>query len=200
MLKHYKYSNKNYKYEGNFINDLKDGYGIITYDKSNFVQKYEGFFVKDKPFQSYGIINFKSGDIYEGFFENSLKDNIGLYLFIDSKSNNFIEEYFGGFLEDNKDGIGRTVVEDSNGAKMLRGMYKKGDKEGQFEKVIYKRDVNSKNKKRRFAKIEETLLNNENDEEKKGEQLPRIQIKSFPVYEENEIIDINENYISDLNH
>ena len=200
VLKHFKYSNKNYKYEGNFINDLKDGYGTITYDKSNFVQKYEGFFVKDKPFQSYGIINFKSGDIYEGFFENSLKDNIGLYLFIDSKSNNFIEEYFGGFLEDNKDGIGRTVVEDSNGAKMLRGMYKKGDKEGQFVKVIYKRDVGSKNKKRRFAKIEETLLNNDNDEEKKGDQLPRIQIKSFPVYEENEIIDINENYVSDLNH
>ena len=199
ILKHYKYSNKNYKYEGNFINDVKDGFGVITYDKTNFVHRYEGFFVKDKPFQIYGIINFKSGDIYEGFFENNLKDNVGLYLFIDSKSKTFIEEYFGGFLEDYKDGIGRTVVKESGESKMLRGNYKKGDKEGQFEKVVYKID-DMKNKKRRYAATEDTFLTNYFEKERKGSKLPRIQIKSFPIYEENEIIDVNDNYLYDLDH
>ena len=197
ILRNSKYSNKNYKYEGNFINGVKDGYGIIIYEKSNFVNKYEGFFVNDKPFQIYGKINFKSGDIYEGFFENNLKDNVGLYLFIDSKSKKCIEEYFGGFLEDYKDGIGRTVVEESGGAKMLRGVYKKGDKEGQFEKIVFKND--NLNKKRRYGKTEETFLDNE-VKEKRGERLPKIQIKTFPIYEENEIIDVNDNYIYDLNH
>ena len=199
ILKHYKYSNKNYKYEGNFINDVKDGFGVITYDKTNFVHRYEGFFVKDKPFQIYGIINFKSGDIYEGFFENNLKDNVGLYLFIDSKSKTFIEEYFGGFLEDYKDGIGRTVVKESGESKMLRGNYKKGDKEGQFEKVVYKID-DMKNKKRRYAATEDTFLTNYFEKERKGSKLPRIQTKSFPIYEENEIIDVNDNYLYDLDH
>jgi len=199
VLKHYKYSNKSYKYEGNFINDVKDGYGVITYDKTNFVHKYEGFFVKDKPFQIYGIINFKSGDIYEGFFENNLKDNVGLYLFIDSKSKTFIEEYFGGFLEDYKDGIGRTVVKESGESKMLRGNYKKGDKEGQFVKVVYKNDE-MRNKKRRYAATEDTFLGNYFEKERKGNKLPRIQIKSFPIYEENEIIDVNDNYLYDLDH
>ena len=199
ILKHYKYLNKNYKYEGNFINDVKDGYGVITYDKSNFVQKYEGFFVKDKPFQIYGIINFKSGDIYEGFFENNLKDNVGLYLFIDSKSKKFIEEYFGGFLEDYKDGIGRTVVEESGESKMLRGTYKKGDKEGQFEKVVYKND-DMKNKKRRYGTTEDNFLEGGYNREKRGIILPRLQIKSYPIYEENEIIDVNDNYLYDLDH
>lgn len=199
-LKSFKYSHKNYKYEGNFVNDLKDGYGIILYEKSNFVNKYEGFFVKDKPFQIYGIINFKSGDIYEGFFENSLKDNVGLYLFIDSKKKKFNEEYFGGFLEDYKDGIGRTVVGDSTGAKMLRGSYKKGDKEGQFEKVVYKNDLIDNTKKRRNGVIEKNLFDKDIKEETRKEIYPKVQIKSYPIYEENEIIDINDNFIYDLNH
>ena len=199
FLKHFKYSNKNYKYEGNFINGVKDGYGKITYDKNNFIQKYEGFFVKDKPFQIYGIIYFKSGDIYEGFFENNLKDFVGLYLFKDSKSKKFIEEYFGGFLEDYKDGIGRTIVEDSDDVKMLRGNYKKGDKEGQFEKVISKND-DMKNKKRRFGTTEDTFLENGRITGKIREKMPRIQIKSFPIYEDNEIVDVNDSYIYELDH
>ena len=200
ILKSFKFSHKNYKYEGNFVNDLKDGYGIILYEKSNFVNKYEGFFVKDKPFQIYGIIHFKSGDIYEGFFENGLKDNVGLYLFIDSKTKKFNEEYFGGFLEDYKDGIGRTVVGDSTGAKMLRGPYKKGDKEGQFEKVIYNINLIDNTKKRRNGVIEKNLLDIDIKEETRKEIYPKVQIKSFPIYEENEIIDINDNFIYDLNH
>ena len=199
MLKHFKYNTKNYRYEGNFINGVKDGYGKIIYDKSNFVQKYEGFFVKDKPFQIYGIIDFKSGDVYEGFFENNLKDYVGLYLFRDSKSKKFIEEYLGGFLEDYKDGIGRTIVQDSEEVKMLRGNYKRGDKEGQFEKVISKiEDV--KNKKRRFGTIEEAFFESGRISGRIREKQPIIQIKSFPIYEENEIVDINDNYLYELDY
>ena len=196
ILKHFKISNKNYEYHGNFLNNKKDGYGKIFYDKNNFVNKYEGFFVEDKPFQYYGKINFKSGDIYEGFFENSLKDNVGLYLFFDEKTKKHNEEYFGGFLEDYKDGIGRTVVYNLD-VKMLRGKYKKGDKDGEFEKIIYKNEAFDRNKRRRNGKIKDNLYKLNVSDEKRDEKLPRIQIKSFPVYEENEIVDINDNFFYD---
>jgi hypothetical protein len=81
---------------------------------------------------------------------------------------------------------------------MLRGNYKKGDKEGQFVKVVYKNDE-MRNKKRRYAATEDTFLGNYFEKERKGNKLPRIQIKSFPVYEENEIIDVNDNYLYDCN-
>lgn len=183
---------KNYEYEGNFYNGLKEGYGIINYEKNNFVTKYEGFFVKDKAFQKYGIVYFKSGDIYEGFFENNLKNYTGLYSFYDSKNRKIIEHYFGGFLNDSKNGIGKTFVEEKEG-KIFIGSYKRGEKEGQFVKIIFKN--NEKIKKRRRGLNNNTLLiENVNNNNKRDELLPKLELKSYPVYEENEIIDINDNF------
>ena len=180
--------NKNYDYEGNFVNGLKDGFGIINYDKNNFVTRYEGFFEKDKPFQYYGIVNFKSGDIYEGFLKNNIKDYLGLYSFYKSKK--IIEIYFGGFLKDSKNGLGKTIVEEKE-EKMLIGTYNRGEKEGQFEKIHFKNDIIVKAKERKGCVISNDLIPLHIN---KKEKLPKLQIKSYPVYEENDIIDFNDNY------
>jgi hypothetical protein len=174
--------NKNYEYEGKFSNGLKDGYGKIEYDASNFVQKYEGFFKKDKPFQIYGIINFKSGDTYEGFFENNGKEDLGLYSFYNIQPKQIIEQYFGGFLGDCKNGIGKTLLEESE-VKMLLGPYKQGEKDGQFEKIIYINAVVEVKKRNHKFSLERRIYEHQ-----------KRQIKSYPVYQENQIIDINDNY------
>ena len=183
-------NNKNYEYEGNFINGLKDGYGIINYNEENFVKRYEGFFKKDKAFQIYGIVDFKSGDKYEGFFENGIKDFLGMYSFYDNTSKKFIEKYFGGYSFDSKNGIGRTIVEDGRENKMMIGTYKKGEKEGKFQVVIFRSEILEKWKQRRNCIIEENLLTTERYT--KREIPPRFQTIKFPIYEENEIVDIDD--------
>ena len=185
---------KNYEYEGKFVNGLKEGYGVIKYDKNNFVTRYSGFFEKDKPFQKYGIVSFKSGDIYEGFLENNIKDFLGLYSFYKSPKK-IIEIYFGGFLDDSKNGIGKTIVEEKE-EKMLIGPYKRGEKEGQFEKIIFKNIFIEKRKKRRKGITEINYLSDRGNNQR-DEKLPRIELKTYPVYEENEIIDFNDNYFFD---
>ena len=182
---------KNYEYEGNFINGAKDGFGIINYNENNFVKKYEGFFKKDKAFQIYGIVNFKSGDKYEGFFENGIKDYLGLYSFYDNTSKKYTEKYFGGYSDDSKNGIGRTVVEDEKEHKMLIGAYKKGEKEGNFQIVIFKSIIIEKFKQRRNCIFEENLLTTERYT-KREEIPPRIQTIKFPIYEQNEIVDLDD--------
>ena len=182
---------RNYEYKGNFHDGIKEGYGTITFEKNNFVTRYEGFFKKDRPFQIYGIVNFKSGDIYEGFFDNNIKNYIGLYSFYDNKSKKIIEQYFGGFLDDSKNGIGKTIVEEKEG-KMLIGTYKRGEKEGQFEKIIF-RNKYIENKKK-STKVLTYRISSYRNNSKSDEKFPREEIKSFPVYEENEIIDNNDNF------
>ena len=183
---------QNYEYEGNFVNGEKSGYGIINYNENNFVRRYEGFFEKNEPFQIYGIANFKSGDIYEGFFENKIKDFLGLYSFYDNNSQKVIEQYFGGYLEDFKNGIGKTIVEDKE-QKMMVGTYKRGEKEGQFERVLYKREIVQEVKKRRGGVKDSNNLPIEKDY-RTIEYMPKIQNKLYPVFEENEIVDMNDNF------
>lgn len=187
---------KNYEYEGNFVNGEKNGYGIINYNENNFVKRYEGFFQKNEPFQIYGIANFKSGDIYEGFFDNKIKDFLGLYSFYDNNSQKVIEQYFGGYSEDFKNGIGKTIVEDKE-QKMMVGTYKRGEKEGQFERILYKIEIVQEVKKRRGGVLkDDNYLPTERDY-RKIEILPRIQTKLYPVFEENEIVDMNDNFFFD---
>ena len=186
---------QNYEYEGNFLNGEKSGYGIINYNENNFVRRYEGFFQKNEPFQIYGIANFKSGDIYEGFFENKIKDFLGLYSFYDNNSQKVIEQYFGGYLEDFKNGIGKTIVEDKE-KKMMVGSYKRGEKEGQFERVLYKKEIVHEVKKRRGGVKDSNYLPTEKNY-RTIEYMPRIQNKLYPVFEENEIVDMNDNFFFD---
>ena len=69
-----------FEYEGGFVNGMMNGYGSISYSDNFFIKRYEGFFENNKKFYLYGIVEFRSGDIYEGFFdEKYMKDYIGLY-------------------------------------------------------------------------------------------------------------------------
>ena len=39
-----------YQYTGNFVDGLRDGFGVITYAEMCFIQKYEGFFNNLYPY------------------------------------------------------------------------------------------------------------------------------------------------------
>lgn len=122
-----------YNYDGNFKNGKKDGYGILIYSDNDFIKKYEGFFKDNKEFSIYGRLEFASGDIYEGFFnEKNQKAYLGLYQHYDNTvvSN---ENYFGSFMNDKKNGLGRFVSAQTK--KVLIGSYNQGEKHGNFELI-----------------------------------------------------------------
>ncbi len=99
-----------YNYTGEFKNGKKNGYGIIKYSSNFFIKSYEGFFLNDEQFNCYGIVNFKSGDKYEGFFdENMMKDNVGIYYYYDPILKKSVDNYFGMFSKDMKNGFGRFL-------------------------------------------------------------------------------------------
>lgn len=73
--------NYRYYYKGDFENGQMNGEGTIIFEGNFFVRKYEGLFEKDKWFCHFGKVYFKSGDIYQGFFDsNNSKDICGYYL------------------------------------------------------------------------------------------------------------------------
>ena len=185
---------ENYKYSGNFVDGLRDGYGVINYGENFFIQKYEGFFREDKPFSTYGIAYFKSGDIYEGFFDdNYQKDYMGNYSFFDPISKIINVNYFGGFYNDAKQGLGRIYHENKECSKLLKGNFYNGDKQGFFEINEYnvemvKKKINPNSRRKRmsiwnFGELEITY-------EKK-------QCKSYILFEQNEIMEKNETPFDD---
>ena len=180
-----------YEYSGNFINGLRDGYGVIKYAENYFIQKYEGFFREDKPFTTYGIVYFKSGDTYEGFFNDDYKkDYAGTYSFYDPISKTINESYFGGFLKDSKHGLGKIYYHNSEECRMLNGNFNMGDKQGFFEMNEYKSEliidkVNDNNKKKRRL----TSYNYGDLYEKK---IQRNQNKQYILFEQNEIMEKND--------
>ena len=136
-----------YEYRGNFINGEINGYGMIEYSDNFFIKKYEGFFDGngDKSFSNYGIVHFKSGDIYEGFFdEKHLKSLCGIYWHFNPNSNMGNDNYFGGFCEDMKHGFGRYISYNGNYCKLLIGTYSRGDKNGLFQ-IIYEEENEEQN-------------------------------------------------------
>ena len=181
---------ENYKYSGNFLDGLKDGYGVINYGENFLIKKYEGIFKEDKPFSTYGIAYFKSGDIYEGFFDiNHRKDFSGNYLFYDPVSKTINENYFGGFYNDAKQGLGKLYFENKEGSKLLKGNFNMGEKQGYFEmneyrnKFVKLRTSHDKRRKRmktwNYGQLYETKYN-------------RSQNKIYILFEQNEIIEKSE--------
>ena len=114
-----------------------------------------------------------------------------MYSFYDNTSKKFIEKYFGGYSFDSKNGIGRTFVEDGKENKMMIGTYKKGEKEGKFQVVIFRSEILEKFKQRRNCILEENLLTTARNT-KREEIPPRFQTIKILIYEENEIVDIED--------
>lgn len=152
-------NNYSFNYNGEFYGGKMNGYGKIMYSDNFFIKSYEGLFYNDQKFYLYGIVRFKSGDVYEGFFdEHFLKSDLGLYLHYDGKFGGSIENYFGEFAKDKKEGIGRFVSLKKK--KVLIGKYYGGDKNGVFSLITTKRngnydedDISEDNEKNEFGRM-----------------------------------------------
>ena len=92
----YNFSGK-YIYEGDFINGVMEGDGIIKYSDGTY---YEGQFRNDK-YQGKGKIVFKNGGSYEGDFNNNLIHGKGKYIYPGGKI------YEGDFQNGMKHGFGK---------------------------------------------------------------------------------------------
>jgi hypothetical protein len=68
---------EDYIYKGQFYDDLKNGKGKITFNKIN--DFYEGEF-KNNLIEGFGIYNYENGDIYKGEFKNGKMNGKGLFI------------------------------------------------------------------------------------------------------------------------
>ena len=178
--------NESYQYNGHFVDGVRDGYGIITYPENFFIQKYEGFFKEDKPFCTYGIVYFKSGDKYEGFFNNNYqKNDIGEYSFFDPVSKIINETYFGGFMNDDKHGLGKIILEKKDCTKLMVGPFQLGDKHGHFEMNEYRNEM----VKIKRNNIKRRRLTNWTLGDMYENEIQRIQKKTYILFEGNDIME-----------
>ncbi|CAD8146305.1 unnamed protein product [Paramecium pentaurelia] len=91
------YQTKQYTYEGEWVDDLKDGFGVITLQENNC--KYQGQFQKDEiVINQEIIIKFPDDSIYKGQIKNYQPHGKGYLQFIDGKiqDGNFKE---GNFID-----------------------------------------------------------------------------------------------------
>merc|ERR1712150_399123 len=77
------------KYEGGYVNDLKEGQGKYTYGNGAYTTKenggkYEGEWVEGVK-QGKGIYTFGNGDVFEGIYENNLRNGPGFKKQVDGE-------------------------------------------------------------------------------------------------------------------
>ena len=108
--------------EGSFKNDKLDGKGIFNYIKGN---KYIGEFKKGVK-NGKGIYYYPNGNIYDGNWENGLKEGYGILFFCGNG-------YIGNWKNGKYDGKG-TLFRDGN---TIKGIWKDGEQiENKTEKTI----------------------------------------------------------------
>jgi len=91
-------------YEGEFINDIKDGRGKIIFEDQGFFYGYW----KDYKMDGKGSMFYKNKSLqFEGYFSKNLPEGQGK--FIDKKGNYFIGEFIGGY----KFGKGKEFTKDN---------------------------------------------------------------------------------------
>ena len=110
-----------YKYEGNFHNDMKNGEGFVIYLKLG--DKYKGSF-KDDAITGRGTYTWKNGDIYEGDFIDGKMHGKGVYKWKEGS------EYEGGYKNNLRDGKG--IFKWKNGV-IFEGNFIHGKPEGKGE-------------------------------------------------------------------
>ena len=118
------------KYEGDFKNDLKEGKGIMYWIDGD---RYDGDWKNDKN-EGKGIYYYKNGDRYEGDFKNGKAEGKGTHYFING------DRYEGDWKNDLKEGKGIEFYneDDENERKKYEGNFKNGLREGKG--IIYWRD------------------------------------------------------------
>ena len=114
-----------YKYEGNFHNDMKNGQGSIIYLKRG--RKYTGEF-KNNEITGYGYLIYENDHTYKGQLVNEKKEGRGIYNWPNG------EEYIGEYKNDIKEGEG--TLKWANGV-IFKGTFSKGKPSGKG-KLFYK--------------------------------------------------------------
>lgn len=113
------YYNKELKilYEGEWLNNRKNGYGIETYQDNSI---YKGEFYKGQK-KGIGFYKWNDNSSYKGYWENNCLEGFGIYKFKDGSS------YSGMWHNNQMDGFGEFFFP---GQKKYLGYFKKDSKSG----------------------------------------------------------------------
>ncbi len=108
-IKERKKSERKKKYhQGNFENDLYNGFGVHTYSKESTNQYYEGHWKNAKK-SGKGKLVWKNGSKYEGNFENGDFNGFGIYTFSKEDAEDYYEVHW---KENKRSGKGKLVFKD----------------------------------------------------------------------------------------
>jgi len=111
-------------YEGEWVNGLRDGYGYLASKcpKTSRIKRiYTGLWANDKP-SGYGIKTFPDGGVYKGEFMRGKRHGVGHMYYSDG------HVYTGMWTNDARDGVGRHV--NSITGSFYEGAFKKDTKCG----------------------------------------------------------------------
>ena len=110
--------NDEYKYEGEFKKDLKDGNGKVTYYKGR--ESYEGDFLKGE-ITGFGYYVFSNKNTYKGEFLNGKMNGKGIYKWANGNI------YEGEYVDNIREGIGEYTWKEG---KKYTGGFSKGKPHG----------------------------------------------------------------------
>ena len=116
VFKKINYSNGD-RYEGEFLNGKKNGYGIFF---NNNGDRYEGNW-SNGWINGYGTYYFRDGNIYQGYFLKAIKTGKGKFYWSDGN------RYDGDWLNDERTGKGKFYWSDGN---RYEGEFLNGKKNG----------------------------------------------------------------------
>jgi hypothetical protein len=137
-----------YKYEGHFHNDMKNGKGVLTYLKSK--DKYEGEF-KDDKITGKGYYIWENGHSYKGDFIDGKMHGNGLYRWPDGS------EYEGEYKENIREGKGRFKWK--NGI-YFEGNFIDGKPDGKGKMIYENEFINVEYKDKKFVgDLKDTMRN-----------------------------------------
>ena len=117
-------------YEGEWVNDMRYGRGVMTFAPSGDV--YDGEWVND-VMSGHGIMTYKDIGVYTGKWENDEKNGLGTVKFIDGR------EYTGNWENDERNGQGTSRR--SNGDVEYEGKWSENKKNGKGKMTYDNGDV-----------------------------------------------------------
>ena len=93
-----------YVYQGEFINNKKEGYGNILWKDGN---QYQGQF-KNNQLNGYGIIEYPGQKYYQGEIKNGRMEGFGEFFWKNEK------KYIGNYKNDKRNGFGVFIIKSNN--------------------------------------------------------------------------------------
>ena len=150
-----------YVYEGDFVNNKKEGYGTMKW-KDGYI--YQGEF-KNNQMNGYGIIQYPGNNYYQGEVKNGRMEGFGEFFWKNDK------KYIGHYKNDQRAGFGILIVKNNQFNKLVHlnenennfvgfiGFWKNGNMDGFGMKVsktevkygIWENGIKKKNLDSAFA-------------------------------------------------